>query len=1186
MARQKLVEKWEGAEEIQLNTVLDLRLSDTTVYRFGRLVITSVRLHDVGLVGAKEPIPAPSEPASDTEALQLASELTNLGLPTSFGKKGGNAYRDGRRPAASTFNSTRFAQKGNRQSRNQKVVGGGAVNGSAGVADGVPSGGDTPWVQCYDEQYGCHYYYNTLTQESVWEAPAEGYVPWDASTDAVMEVETGTSCSAQDAGACEAVAVGESHGAEWTGSAAESSGAATEPQSTSAAATARAAAPLSARQPPRMLTEEDLLRSMGLWQDATGGAEKDQASRSSASCAAAAVMVDVSSGNPTIQVVEEGVEKSGRQGAEAGVSEPDGAKGAFLRDLLRNPASQQPVSPQLQPQQRSLPATALSEDQLLAMLGAAVPSLEQSMPPPPPAPLLPAPSPPPPLPVPAPAPSKPAPARMLTEDDILRSMGLLPGPSEPQQQPQAAKDGSLHPHSHAAASAPCNSSSSSSTPPASRPAAAAPAPPPGFAGPKAQAAQAQPQTAVGSAQPGSSAQQLQGVPPSSPLEPQPNASHPHQHPQGHHAAELPLHPYPRPPPPPEQLLSAAPPMPLTPPGPHPHHVAGPYHQPPGTPMSDPATPRPGPPPGFPGYPHPPHSLPHGPQHGYPPFPGSGHPAGSPTHPAAASRPPPGFEPSLLPPHPPHMWPHGAPPAPGGAYGLPPSPMGRPPMPMPPPPPGFGMGPPVGLPMPYGMSPPYPHDPHHHHPYPPYGPPPPPYVYGPCPMPPGGAPPPPMLPFAGAPMHPPQPYPYQGPFDGPAQPPYPQYSHEQHPHGYLPGQQGNSQQVEPLPASGPVAADPERAELPVRQANGGPAATEASASSSNGSAACKAGAADAGRKSVTWTLEELERQFESMAVAASACEAAAELGVDSAQAVASVEDAIRHDPDVDEGALPGAELRGRGGKAQGSSRQRQRRNSASRADRGKAAQGAAQPADGNAEDDDASFYDTFAGGSRAARGQQLAQAPMPGLKPAVGEDDGTRRVTLDPNTAAYVRTLLPRSAAKYWMQRYSLFSRFDSVVQLDTEGWWSVTPEVLAAHQAVRSRGLSTRGLVALDACCGCGGNVIQMARVFPVVMGVEISERRVEMARHNAGVYEVSHKCQFLCADFFQVAPELKVDVLFMSPPWGGPKYQHVNTFDVFFPLVGFNQSLFRLLDTTLDCVRGQDGVVAAFLPRNTDLAQ
>lgn len=37
-------------------------------------------------------------------------------------------------------------------------------------------------------------------------------------------------------------------------------------------------------------------------------------------------------------------------------------------------------------------------------------------------------------------------------------------------------------------------------------------------------------------------------------------------------------------------------------------------------------------------------------------------------------------------------------------------------------------------------------------------------------------------------------------------------------------------------------------------------------------------------------------------------------------------------------------------------------------------------------------------------------------------DKNVRVEMDGRTAAYVRKLLPRAAAKYWMQRYSLFSR--------------------------------------------------------------------------------------------------------------------------------------------------------------------
>ncbi|KAF3571363.1 hypothetical protein F2Q69_00059838 [Brassica cretica] len=42
--------------------------------------------------------------------------------------------------------------------------------------------------------------------------------------------------------------------------------------------------------------------------------------------------------------------------------------------------------------------------------------------------------------------------------------------------------------------------------------------------------------------------------------------------------------------------------------------------------------------------------------------------------------------------------------------------------------------------------------------------------------------------------------------------------------------------------------------------------------------------------------------------------------------------------------------------------------------------------------------------------------------------------------------------KYWLQRYDLFSRYDEGIQMDEEGWYSVTPEKIAVKQAERCRG--------------------------------------------------------------------------------------------------------------------------------------
>lgn len=82
------------------------------------------------------------------------------------------------------------------------------------------------------------------------------------------------------------------------------------------------------------------------------------------------------------------------------------------------------------------------------------------------------------------------------------------------------------------------------------------------------------------------------------------------------------------------------------------------------------------------------------------------------------------------------------------------------------------------------------------------------------------------------------------------------------------------------------------------------------------------------------------------------------------------------------------------------------------------------------------------------------------------------------------------------------------------------------------------------------------------------------------------HRCEWLCCDFFHAAPTLRADVVFMSPPWGGPNYSQSSTFDVFAQMPAMGVSLARLLEVALSVVAPCDGVVAVFLPRNTNLVQ
>jgi len=120
--------------------------------------------------------------------------------------------------------------------------------------------------------------------------------------------------------------------------------------------------------------------------------------------------------------------------------------------------------------------------------------------------------------------------------------------------------------------------------------------------------------------------------------------------------------------------------------------------------------------------------------------------------------------------------------------------------------------------------------------------------------------------------------------------------------------------------------------------------------------------------------------------------------------------------------------------------------------------------------------------------------------------------------------------KYWAQRRRLFSRFDQGIQLDGEGWYSVTPEKIADHVAGRlgeiaasvmaeqaARALledpfamtscAPPGIIVLDAFCGCGGNSIAFAKLPPslvsLVVCVDIDRAKLRMAAHNAAIYGI-----------------------------------------------------------------------------------
>ncbi|KAJ2766950.1 Trimethylguanosine synthase [Coemansia nantahalensis] len=183
--------------------------------------------------------------------------------------------------------------------------------------------------------------------------------------------------------------------------------------------------------------------------------------------------------------------------------------------------------------------------------------------------------------------------------------------------------------------------------------------------------------------------------------------------------------------------------------------------------------------------------------------------------------------------------------------------------------------------------------------------------------------------------------------------------------------------------------------------------------------------------------------------------------------------------------------------------------------------------------------------------------------------------------------LPAGLEKFWHRRHRFFWRFDEGIEIDEVGWYSVSPETLAEHTAVRiaqlyndPAGEAGYGrLCVVDGCCGVGGNAIKFASWCEHVIAVEIDPRRLAMACNNAQVYGVDGRIEFVAADFFDVAPALAADVVFLSPPWGGVDYSAAAVFDL-------DSLPFHTAREWLDAARQAAPNVVMFMPRSCDPRQ
>ncbi|KAK7203935.1 RNA cap guanine-N2 methyltransferase-domain-containing protein [Myxozyma melibiosi] len=155
--------------------------------------------------------------------------------------------------------------------------------------------------------------------------------------------------------------------------------------------------------------------------------------------------------------------------------------------------------------------------------------------------------------------------------------------------------------------------------------------------------------------------------------------------------------------------------------------------------------------------------------------------------------------------------------------------------------------------------------------------------------------------------------------------------------------------------------------------------------------------------------------------------------------------------------------------------------------------------------------------------------------------------------------IPKYLWKYWRKRNQIFSKFNEGVWINEQGWYSVTPEDVAINIATHvTKHTPASPLTILDGFAGTGANAIHFARQASVrrVIAIEKDATTLRCAMHNAKLYGVAEKIEFVLGDYFDFVEhfagkserwrvENRVDVVFLSPPWGGPGYRYDEVLDL-----------------------------------------
>jgi len=123
----------------------------------------------------------------------------------------------------------------------------------------------------------------------------------------------------------------------------------------------------------------------------------------------------------------------------------------------------------------------------------------------------------------------------------------------------------------------------------------------------------------------------------------------------------------------------------------------------------------------------------------------------------------------------------------------------------------------------------------------------------------------------------------------------------------------------------------------------------------------------------------------------------------------------------------------------------------------------------------------------------------------------------------------------------------ALLALDEVSMYSITDTRSANNTSRILQQLVGDRAVITDGCAAAGGNVLSFAQHFRQVQAVELDPQRYSLLEHNVKALGLTDTVTTHHGDFLEKLIELKQDVVFLDPPWGGKSYAENDTVDLTF---------------------------------------